>query len=330
MRRGGLNEMKTNRRKSGFTLIELLVVISIISLLIGILMPALARVRQLAYRMACGTHLSGIGRAMFVYANDYGDRLPKAGGRHSAWSNALPQWDAQNRGDAYKCNGCSGHDSHATISSHFYLLVKYAEVAPKQLLCKGDRDVREFKLSEMSIPVRPGFELADAWDFGTFVSISENPCYYYSYSYHAPFGNSSLTVSHAPAMAVAADRNPWVVYKRIEEDGKSFDDFIPDQGMTRKKGTSETAKVGNSDSHKGDGQNVLFLDNHVAFEKRSYCGPDNDNIYTYQSTGAAAITDLRGQMPPIYTYTERMLKSSRDSLLLQDTSRKGSLEAMGR
>jgi len=147
-------------KRGAFTLIELLVVISIIALLIGILMPALARARQLAYRMACGTHLSGIGKAMFVYANDYGDKLPKAGGRNNTWTNAVPQWDAQNRRDAYRC-GCisEGCDGHVTISSHFYLLVKYAEVAPKQFLCKGDRDVREFKLSETPIPVRPGFEL---------------------------------------------------------------------------------------------------------------------------------------------------------------------------
>ena len=65
-------------RRKGFTLVELLVVIAIIALLMGILMPALARVRQLAFRMTCGTNLAGIGKAMLLYANDYDDELPRA------------------------------------------------------------------------------------------------------------------------------------------------------------------------------------------------------------------------------------------------------------
>jgi prepilin-type N-terminal cleavage/methylation domain-containing protein len=55
-------------KKKGFTLVELLVVIAIIALLMGILMPALARVRQIAFRMVCGTNLSGIGKAMLSTA----------------------------------------------------------------------------------------------------------------------------------------------------------------------------------------------------------------------------------------------------------------------
>jgi len=132
-------------------------------------------------------------------------------------------------------------------------------------------------------------------------------------------------------MAVAADYNPWLIPDRIYEYGKSFDDFIPDEGMTRNTGTSETAKVGNADWHQGDGQNVLFLDNHVGFEKRSYCGPDNDNIYTFQTNVNTASSDLKGQMPWLYyTYTESMLKSRRDSLLLQDISRKHGRGERGR
>jgi prepilin-type processing-associated H-X9-DG protein len=52
------------------------VAIPIIALLMGILMPALARTRQLAFRMVCGTNMSGLSKAMMIYADDYDDKYP--------------------------------------------------------------------------------------------------------------------------------------------------------------------------------------------------------------------------------------------------------------
>ena len=46
------------------------VALPVIALLMGIMMPALARTRQIALRMVCGTNLSGIGNAMLIYSND--------------------------------------------------------------------------------------------------------------------------------------------------------------------------------------------------------------------------------------------------------------------
>ena len=125
------------RKKKGFTLVELLVVIAIIALLMGILMPALARVRQIAFRMVCGTNLSGIGKAMLIYSNDYDDEMPRAGGRSAAWSGRISNWMADNRFLAYGV-GPDGSGGVGTITSSFYLLVKYAEVTPKSFICKGD------------------------------------------------------------------------------------------------------------------------------------------------------------------------------------------------
>ena len=43
---------------------------------LGIMMPALARTRDVSKRMVSGTNLSGIGKALMIYANDYDDQFP--------------------------------------------------------------------------------------------------------------------------------------------------------------------------------------------------------------------------------------------------------------
>jgi prepilin-type N-terminal cleavage/methylation domain-containing protein len=54
-------------RRSAFTLIELLVVISVISILIGLLMPALAASRESSRQLKCLTNLKGLGVGMSLY-----------------------------------------------------------------------------------------------------------------------------------------------------------------------------------------------------------------------------------------------------------------------
>jgi hypothetical protein len=254
--------------------------------------------------MICGTNLSGLGKAMLIYSNDYDDELPRSGGRRSVWAAKIPDWKASNRFQAYGISA-RGDGGVGTISSCFYLLVKYAEVTPKSFVCPQDVGTREFGLGDTD---DGNGEIIDLWDFGN------DPTKRCSYSYHMPFGLYALTTSSEPGMAVAADRNPYITSPMAQ--AKSIAGFSPNGGR-------EMIKAGNAVQHDEEGQNVLFLDSHVAFEKTSFCGINDDNIYTYWDGG-----DIRrGGTPDLGNFPQ----DRTDSLLVHDDpSGRGTAPRKGR
>jgi hypothetical protein len=172
-------------------------------------------------------------------------------------------------------------------------LVKYDYLTPESLICPGDSGSTVFIAADASTG---GRELSDLWDFG-----GSKPGRHCSYSYHMPFGPYALTTSAQPGMAVAADRNPFIRSPRKKP--KKISLFNPQGGK-------KAIRAGNAWQHENDGQNVLFLEGYVSFEKAPYCGVGDDNIYTFWDGG-----DIRRGAQPVLGSTPQ---DALDSLLVND------------
>src|SRR5437763_543913 len=125
------------RRSNGFTLIELLVVIAIIAVLIGLLLPAIQKVRESANRMTCQNNLKQIALANMTYHSANNTFLPGIGKNGCCWGTwmipTMPYIEQDNLFALYKNWGGLDRLPTDTINFPRYSQGQNIQVTTKQL-----------------------------------------------------------------------------------------------------------------------------------------------------------------------------------------------------
>ena len=115
----------------GFSLVELIVVISVTSLLMALLMPAMNQIRENAHRVICANNQRQVGQGLVIFHDDNRDQLPRSSSLHEdesprdlmiarravGWDNlAQDGWDGL--GLLYSGHYCSAHQAFDCPSHH--------------------------------------------------------------------------------------------------------------------------------------------------------------------------------------------------------------------
>jgi prepilin-type N-terminal cleavage/methylation domain-containing protein len=297
------------KRKKGFTLIELLVVVAIIALLISILLPSLARAREIAKRAVCASNLRGIGQAMKVYSNDNADWFPCTAFNDTA------SGDGANGVMFVTYLGGNitvpmSTDLLSTVhpSRSLFMLVIDGSCTPKQFNCPSSGDNEDDLRNYVGTTPTASQLGKDRFDFRGYPFLS--------YGYQMPFGPKARPNENLSAqMALMADKGPFFEAGDPAPGGFSGDaadrwktgvEGCPGPGQAVLIGDNETQiltlateKWGlyNSPNHAREGENVLFADGHVEFDKRPIVGVNYDNIYTQQGLDRTLMTCMQGNQP---------------------------------
>jgi len=246
--------------KRALTLIELLVVLAVALVMLALATAGLSVNRDYEKRRRCAANLRGLGQACYIYAQDDPGLFPAMASVCKENDGAMVVFDETNRTQK------PGSEALPSPTVDMWAVVRGRVSTPKQFICPGTKDKAD-----------PTQDVTAYYDFASAKNLS------YAYQYQHDPDRRPLGVRSHPLFPFMADGNPYIKGKK----GKK--NILKDR---------KSKYRGNSRNHgkKRPGQNVLFQDAHVQFEKGPDCGlagpttiPEvsrgRDNIYTTHEIG---------------------------------------------
>ncbi len=292
-------------KKRGFTLIELLVVISIIALLIAILLPSLARAKELANRAVCSANVRGIIQSCYIYAQSNNSQFPATaapttgGTKLTITAGGQPGMPSNTVGNPATAGAVTSAWYGATAPTNadplscLWMLVLQGQDTPKSFICPSD-----------PIATTPSLEYQTAtstsaqyyYNFGNVLTAANTNGQGESYSIACPWNNgggvggwwTDNSGSDVPEVSDMAPASPGA---------GGTGSTLQRATTTAVTGNTYGNYIYNSGNHNGDGQNVGFGDDHVSWEVNPYVGQSGDNIFTYYTatgTGPGSSTPATG------------------------------------
>ena len=272
-------------RSRAFGLVDLFAVIAIVALFISISPSTLWRARELSKRLVCSANLNGIGASAKIYAWDNNGRWMIPAFKRSLigqqgvdyvnddkvvhcpgnQDEGEVGWDRELQSESETPEYPDGGTTALSVTRAYWMMVRSGAVTVKQFICPSSGDLED-----------PTENVDLYYDFTCYENIS--------YGYQVPFGPLGTQPREGmdKRQVVAADKGPWYpcTWWARNPDWRVW----PDGDLINTRDPPRAWRPFNSPNHggrfNGEGQNCLYPDGNVSFQRTPVVGVDNDNIYT--------------------------------------------------